>query len=85
MSQANRYTKVAVRLGERLAANAIRAEKAKPIPFGMEKVTAAEQDRRFETMRPGEFQTMSPEDRRNLVNEYGLEAVMQKVRQIRGA
>ncbi len=85
MPERNRYTDVAVRLGERLGKDSLAADKADPIPFGMEKVTASEQHRHFEAMTLAEFRGMSPEERRVYINETGVDAAMDLVRQARGA
>lgn len=57
------------------------AEKARPVPFGQEQLSARDARNRYRQMSRGEMEKLTPEQRRDMLDLLGLDEVMAQLRE----
>ena len=79
-SKRNVYDEVVQDLKEELTRARKEADKAHPVPFGQERLTARDARNRYGQMSRGEIEKLAPEQRRDMLKLLGQEQVMTQLR-----
>ena len=80
MPKRNEYDQVVQKISDELTRARKQAEKAHPVPFGQERLSARDARTRYGQMSRGEIEKLTPEQRKDMIGLLGVEKVMGQLR-----
>ena len=80
MPKINEFDKVIRSLQSEIKRFGEAADKANPVPFGQERLSARDARRRYEQMSRGEIERLEPKQRKDMVKMLGVDGVLARLR-----
>ena len=80
MSKKNEFTDVMLDIKNEISHAHKEALKARPVPFGQERLSARDARVRYSQMSRGEIEKLMPEQRKQMIDLLGAETVINQLR-----
>ena len=80
MSKINEFDKIIRSLQGELKDLRKASDKANPVPFGQERLSAGDARHRYEQMSRGEIERLQPEQRKDMIKLLGVDRVVARLR-----
>ena len=80
MGSKNEFTEIVLRMKDELSGSRRHAEKANPVRFMEERLSARDAKTRYSRMSRGEIERLTPDQRKDMVGLLGTGAVIERLR-----